>query len=258
MIRSIWVVLAGAGLTLWYSLRVVVPCRLRRDGIPALCERLARRWGRLIIRLSGSRVVVEGVEGMDWSRPLVVVANHQSWFDVFALVGYLPVKARFVAKEELSRIPFFGQAWVGCGHISVNRDDRGQAIQSLESAGERVRTEGLAMILFPEGTRSPDGRLQPFKKGAFVLAIQTGVPILPVGISGSREIMPKGSYRIRGGEIRIRVGEPISVEGRGMRDRDTLLEEGRRAILALMEDGDGGSGMDLPSETIHETRGEGA
>lgn len=257
MIRSIWVALAGGVLPLVYSLRVVVACWRRSPGTAALCERLAAHWGRVIIRLSGVAVVLEGADQIDWDQPYIVVANHQSWFDVFAMVGYLPVRARFVAKEELERIPFFGSAWVGCGHISMNRDDRAKAIQSLESAGARVREEGLAIILFPEGTRSKDGRLLPFKKGGFVLAIQTGVPILPVGISGSRHIMPKGSFRIRKGEVRIRVGQPIPVEGLRVAQRDQLLETGRGAIQALMEDGHEEGALPHPSTDVHEYREKG-
>jgi len=193
-------------------------------------------------------------EGMDWDRPLVVVANHQSWFDVFALAAYLPAKARFVAKEELGRIPIFGNAWKSCGHISVDRTDRKQAVRSLQEAGQRVREEKLAMILFPEGTRSPDGRLLPFKKGAFVLAIETGVPIVPVGISGTRDVMAKGSFRIRSADITIRVGEPILVEGLGHEKRDVLLRRSRDSVAALIGQSIGaGDGSDSAVDDFEET-----
>ncbi len=239
MIRSVWVVLAGTWLTFYYSGRVVLACWLRRPGVRALCDRVAATWGRKLVGLSGSRVVLHGVDRVDWSRPWVIVANHQSWFDVFAVVGHLPIHARFVAKEELARVPIFGTAWTACGHVAVNRGDRGQAIQSLDAAGKRVQDEALAMVFFPEGTRSDDGRLQRFKKGAFVLAIQTGIPVLPVGISGSRDVMAKGSFRIRRGEIRLRIGEPIPTTGLETEDRDELVHRSREAVLELMEDGDG-------------------
>lgn len=237
MIRTLWVLGAGAVLTVVCSLRVLVPVWLGRRGenVVPLCERAGRFWSGGILRMAGVRVRFEGLEKVDWERPQVVVANHQSWFDVFALAAHLPGRTRFVAKEELARIPVFGPAWQACGHISINRKDRNEAISSLDRAGGRVSDEGLVMILFPEGTRSPDGRLQPFKKGAFVLAIKTGVPVVPLGISGSRKIMPKGSFRIRPGEIVIRVGDPIEVDDLARRDRNRLMTESRQRVLRLME-----------------------
>lgn len=200
-----------------------------------------------MIRLAGVRVELVGATREKLDRPLVVVANHQSWFDVFALAGFLPGRARFVAKEELRRIPLFGAAWETCGHVRVNRGDRAEAVRSLNEAGHRIRKERLNVILFPEGTRSPDGELLPFKKGAFVLALQTQVPILPVGIDGSRAVMRKGSFRIRPGVIRVHLGEPMEVEGLTTADRDTLLGQARDEIQALvLEARKGGTGTDSP------------
>jgi 1-acyl-sn-glycerol-3-phosphate acyltransferase len=169
------------------------------------------------------------------------VANHQSWFDVFALAGFLPGRGTFVATEELERIPIFGGAWKACGHISIDRSDRKKAIESLDRAGERIRSEKRAVILFPEGTRSADGQLQEFKKGAFIVALKTGVPIVPIGISGSRHVMPKGSFLARPGEIRVRIGEPIPMEGLSVADRDALLGRSRMAVAELMDEADTGA-----------------
>ena len=234
MIRSIWVLVVGAALTGFFSMRVNVNAWRQRPDRPCWCDRLMRRWCSLMLGMAGVQVRVFDADRVDWSEPAVVVANHQSWFDVFALAAFLPGRVRFVAKEELSRIPIFGRAWRNCGHISIDRSDRKRAIQSLDRVAERVREESLTMTLFPEGTRSPDGRLYAFKKGAFVLALKTQVPVVPVGISGSRAIMPKGSFRVRGGEIRIRVGSPIEVGG-GRVDRDQLLSMSRAAVAELIE-----------------------
>jgi len=234
MIRTLWVLLAGSALTLVLALSALAGRAMGR----CVCDRNQRLWARGILRLAGARVTLTGAENLPAEVPVVIVANHQSWFDVFAMLAVLPAKIRFVAKEELGRIPIFGAAWRGCGHISVNRSDRRQAIESLDRAALRVREEGLAMALFPEGTRSPDGRLGEFRKGAFVLALKTEVPILPVGISGSRGVMPKGSFRTRRGEVRIRIGELIPTTGADLPDRDGLLRRARGAVLALMEDGD--------------------
>ena len=237
----------GPVLTLFYAIRAYVAAGEAGDRGHCGCDRLTRRWVHLVLRIAGVRVRLDGSEGVDWSEPSVVVANHQSWFDVFALIGALPGHTRFVAKEELGRIPVFGPAWRRCGHVSVNRSDRTKAVESLERASRKVREDKLTLVLFPEGTRSPDGRLQAFKKGAFVLAITAGVPIVPLGIAGSRHVMPKGSFRIRPGEIRIRVGTPIPVEGLDHAHRNALLSRSRAAVVALMEEPDGlagGAGTD--------------
>lgn len=240
MIRTLFVLLAGVILTFSLSAWVRLSGLIRAPWAHDHCSRASSFWGRAMVRLAGVRVTLEGATREKMDRPLVVVANHQSWFDVFVLGGLLPGRARFVAKEELRRIPLFGAAWETCGHIRVNRGDRAEAVRSLNEAGTRIRDERLNVILFPEGTRSPDGHLLPFKKGAFVLAIQTGVPVLPVGISGSRAVMAKGSFRIQPGEIRVRVGEPIPVEGLTTADRDQLLSRARSEILALMDPSDAG------------------
>jgi len=248
VIRTVFVLLAGIVLTFSLSAWVRLSGLIRAPWAHDHCSRASSFWGRAMVRLAGVRVTLEGATREKLDRPLVVVANHQSWFDVFVLGGFLPGRARFVAKEELRRIPLFGAAWETCGHIRVNRGDRAEAVRSLNEAGVRIRDQRLNVILFPEGTRSPDGQLLPFKKGAFVLAIQTGVPVLPVGISGSRAVMAKGSFGIRPGEIRVRVGEPIPVEGLTTADRDQLLARARTEILALMDEADA-----HPSATLHLT-----
>lgn len=248
MIRTIWVLAVGGVLTMVLSARILWARWRRPEEVETVCENLGRYWARTVLRMAGARVRVEGHEAVGWDLPLVVVANHQSWFDVFALEAFLPGKVRFVAKKELSRIPIFGRAWQTCGHISLDRGDRTRAISSLDEAGRRVRDGSLTMILFPEGTRSWDGELQPFKKGAFVLAIKAGVPVVPVGIRGTRDVMPKGSFRIRPAEVRIRVGRPIDVETLGHGHRDRLMERSREAVAALMADG----------PTDHESPADGA
>lgn len=265
MIRTIWVLLSSACLTLTMSGILCVLHLFRRPSLPVRCDRLGRAWARGVLRLAGATVRLEGPAREEWPDRAVIVANHQSWFDVFALAASLPITYRFVAKEELSRIPIFGTAWQACGHISLPRQDRSRAIESLNRAGEQVREGKSAIILFPEGTRSPDGRLRAFKKGAFVLAIHHQVPVVPIGISGSRHVMPKGSFRIRPGEIRVRVGAPIPTEGLKPPQRAELLARARLAVSGMMEDPDALEGAgEARSErdphagdpTHHQTPGE--
>jgi 1-acyl-sn-glycerol-3-phosphate acyltransferase len=187
----------------------------------------------MLLRLSGAKVVIENGEMIDPERPQVLVANHVSWYDVLVLVGYVPGRSIFVAKKELESVPFFGPASKACGQIFIDRKDRQSAVQSLSRARKRLEEESPTIIMFPEGTRSATGELQPFKKGAFVLALQTGVDVIPAAIIGSREVMRKGSLLIHPGTIRVRFGDPISIEGLTLEDRSDLTNRAWQALSEL-------------------------
>lgn len=237
-----WVYLAGALVTIWVGSGVAFHALFNTRRRHDVCYRAPRRWSGGILRLAGTRVILEGTEHL-LGGPQVLVANHESFFDVFALATYLPVDYRFVAKEELGRIPVFGHAWKTCGHISIKREDRTAAVGALDEAGRRIRNENISVIIFPEGTRSPTGELQRFKKGAFVLALQMGIPIVPMGIVGSRHVLPKSGWPVRKGTIHIRIGPPMPVEGLKMGDRDVLMQEAWNRIAVLK-----GERAELPAE----------
>lgn len=192
---------------------------------------VGRTWVRWILATCRVRVVAEGLENVPRSTPVIFMSNHQSLFDIAAIVNTLPVSFRFVAKKELARIPLFGWAMRGGGHIIVDRQNRERAVRSLERAGERVRA-GTNVIIFPEGTRSSGGELQPFKSGGFYLALAAKVPIIPVTVAGSDAITPKHSLRIESGSIKITFGKPIPTLGLTLEDRNELKERVREAILA--------------------------
>jgi 1-acyl-sn-glycerol-3-phosphate acyltransferase len=233
VIRTVWVFLVGFFATVYHAGNVVLRSRFWRRNLHCACDKAARRWGQNILWAAKVRVELEGIENLQTDQPQIIVSNHQSWFDVFALAAHLPVRYRFVAKRELGEVPIFGSAWKGCGHVSVDRGNREAAIESLDQAWREIHEEKLTMVLFPEGTRSPDGRLQRFKKGAFVLAVQGQVPLVPVAVVGSRDVMPKGSLRVRSGSITLRIGTPIPTEGSTIRDRNRLLDASWNAIVAL-------------------------
>lgn len=221
---TLWV----GGLILWSALR-------KSDKLPCRCNELPRKWARVILKAAGARVEVENSERIDPDRAQILVANHVSYFDVLALLGCMPGRYRFVAKKELADVPIFGPAWRACGHISIDRQNVDSAIRSLELARRRLEEERPTVVMFPEGTRSPTGELRTFKKGAFVLAIQTGAEVVPAGLLGTREIMRKGSWRIRTGRtIRVRFGEPLSVKGLTMEDRDALTRRAHDAVAELL------------------------
>jgi 1-acyl-sn-glycerol-3-phosphate acyltransferase len=189
----------------------------------------ARRWVDWIFWSCGIEVECDGLEHIDPQQPYVFMTNHQSVFDTATLIATLPVSWRFVAKRELTWIPFFGWALRAGGHVIIDRSDRSKAVASLERAAARVRA-GTNVTIFPEGTRSRTGELGEFKSGGFHLAIQAGVPILPASISGSNHITPTKSLRIESGRIRIRYGVPIPTADVGIDDRGALKERVRRAI----------------------------
>lgn len=226
MIRAIFVWIAAAFITFFLSASVVVAALFRLNA--GVYDAIARTWGRWILKISGARVVLEGLENVRPDKPQIFVSNHVSWYDVFALAAYIPKKYRFVAKEELGRIPVFGQAWKAAGHIAVNRSDRVQAVRALEEFGRLIRDDKSSIVIFPEGTRSRTGELLPFKKGAFMLALHTHVDIVPVAVVGTRDILRKGDWRVKKGRIILRFGEAIPTEG--------YTEENRNELIALVRE----------------------
>lgn len=213
--------------------RILLGAFLGERRILCTCERVTRKWARAVLWIAGVRVRSVGMENLPPGQPHVLVSNHQSWFDIFSLVVVLPELPRFVGKEELNRIPVFGRAWLACRQVSINRRDQAEAVEALEKAGRSIREEAASVVMFPEGTRSRDGRLQAFKKGAFVLAIQSGAPVVPVFVAGSGEIMRKGSALIRPGTVEVRFGDPLSTEGLRHEDRDRLRHDAWEAVAGL-------------------------
>ena len=194
-----------------------------------IVHRYARAWAWLIVKSCGVTVTLSGLDRIEKGRPQVFMANHQGAFDIFSLLAYLPVDFKWVAREEIFGIPILGWAMKAAGYISIDRKGRKKAVASLERAVSRIR-DGTSVLVFPEGTRSPDGRIHAFKKGGFTLAVKARVPIVPVSIWGSRDVLPRSSLRVRPGRIGIRVGQAIPTEGRTLADRSDLMEAVRRTI----------------------------
>ncbi len=190
----------------------------------------ARLWGLVQLKAAGVKVRLTGKEKIDTSKAYVYMANHQSWFDIFVLLAYIPGQFRWLAKEELFRIPIVGKAMEVIGYIPIDRSNRSKAFQSLAKAAEQIRN-GTSVMIFPEGTRSSDGILQPFKKGGFILAIQSQQPIVPISISGSYRILPKGKWLVRPGLIQVTIHDPIPTAGLELKDRNVLVDKVRECIL---------------------------
>ena len=176
---------------------------------------------------------VRGLGRVKRDEAQIFVANHQSIFDIFAILSCVPAPVRFVAKRELARIPVLAQAMSAAGHVFIDRQDRRKASEAMRKAGERMKRERLSLGLFPEGTRSRAGELGEFKKGTFVLAIETQVPIVPLALDGGYRVASRG--RIRASDMTLSVGVPITTEGKTANDRDAVLETVRREIQAMLE-----------------------
>jgi 1-acyl-sn-glycerol-3-phosphate acyltransferase len=226
--RTALVVACGVPLTLACGLRAIQLAACGARG--AKRHAVARAWARSILWISRVRVSVSGADRIAPGRPYILMANHQGNYDIPILLAHLPVEFRWLAKAELFRIPVFGHAMRAIGCIAIDRADRESAFASLERAAG-VLNRGIPVMIFPEGTRSPDGTLLPFKKGGFVLAIRSGVPVVPVAVHGSRAIMPKGGCRIRGGKVALGIGHPISTSGLRPEDKDDLMRA-VRSVLA--------------------------
>jgi 1-acyl-sn-glycerol-3-phosphate acyltransferase len=197
-------------------------------------HRVARLWARSILAVSRVPVSVRGLERLEAGRAYIFMSNHQSNFDIPVLLGHLPVQFRWLAKAELFRIPLFGRAMRGAGYISIDRTDRDAAFRSLRTAAATIRS-GASIMIFPEGTRSTDGTLKPFKKGGFVTAIEAGVPIVPVAIRGTYEIMAKADLLIHPREVTLDIGTPIATDAYTIASKEALMDAVRSAIRTGME-----------------------
>lgn len=192
---------------------------------PDYMHNSARIWGRVALWLAGVRLEVEGREYLPPAgEPVIFVGNHQGNFDILSYFVGLPLQFRWMAKEELFRVPLFGLAMRRSGYIAIDRSDRRKAMKSMGLAAERIRG-GTSVAIFPEGTRSGDGRLQEFKKGGFLIALKAQVPLVPLAINGSWKIMPKGALRFQPGTIRLRILPRIETAGLTSKDSHTLMAQ---------------------------------
>jgi 1-acyl-sn-glycerol-3-phosphate acyltransferase len=197
---------------------------------------VARVWGRTLLFGARVKVTVKNPDNIDSNRSCIYMSNHQSNFDIPVLLAYLPVQFRWLAKVELFHIPIFGFAMQRAGYISIDRSDHKAAILSLKRAAEIIRG-GVSVMIFPEGTRSRDGNIHAFKSGGFILAIDSGVPIVPVIIHGTWPIMPKDRLRIRPGNVVLEIEKPVETSPYSRKDKADLMEKVRQIITESHEKG---------------------
>jgi 1-acyl-sn-glycerol-3-phosphate acyltransferase len=206
-------------------------------GIPhrfgSIYERSMRGWAKSVLFAAGVKVRVHGAEHMAQTEGAVYIINHVSWFDVFAMAAVLP-RCTFVAKAELRRIPIFGQGAEAAGMVFLDRANRKSAFEAYKSAAVEV-SRGRSIVVCPEGTRGSDYHLRPFKKGPFVLAIAAQAKVIPAVVYGALEVMPKGTFRIRSGEVDVHVLPPVSTVGLAYEDRAALVSTVWHQMAEAME-----------------------
>jgi 1-acyl-sn-glycerol-3-phosphate acyltransferase len=232
-------------LGLWGTALVLTPTMGLMAGTSALMGdrrgqvwwSATQSWAAGIIRSAGvTDLIVKGVDVLYDGRPYILMANHQSHLDPPSIIRSSTRPIGFLTKQELRRVPIFGWALERTGHVFVDRKDKEKSHASIDKAAKRV-AEGRCVLVFPEGTRSLGDDLLPFKKGGFVLAVKSRVPIVPIGIAGTREIFPsKSKFVVGKGPVALVYGEPIAVDGYTLDTKDALMAEVREAILARREE----------------------
>ena len=230
MLRTAYAWVVGVAYTVFWASLGILTWPLSPGGDLYLLY--ARIWSGWILRSLGIPLVVDGRERLEPGQTYVLMSNHQSVFDIFALFRAFDRPFRMVAKRILFWIPILGWSMGMCGFIPIDRSNRESAIRSLHRAARKIRS-GVSVLVFPEGTRSRDGMLHPFKKGGFMLALEAGVPVVPVVVLGTDAIMEKGSLKVGRANVTVRIGAPIETSGRGVGGRDRLMDEVRRAMIDL-------------------------
>jgi 1-acyl-sn-glycerol-3-phosphate acyltransferase len=233
VIRTAWFWIVTVPATAFFSTVSIAGGLIRAPA--SLHDWVHRNWGRTELWAAGVRTRVRGLENVSHTSPQIFVANHQSIFDIFAILAYVPASVRFVAKKELGRIPIFALAMRAAGHVFIDRNDRRGASEAMRVAGERMKRDRLSLGLFPEGTRSPTGSLREFKRGTFALAIGTQVSIVPLAVDGGYRVSTRG--RIRAGWMDVSLGAPMPTEGKTAEDRDEVLAAVRGEIAGMLEAG---------------------
>lgn len=185
-----------------------------------------------LLWIAGIKLEVNGKENVPLDRPIIFIANHCSHLDIGTLCRSLPVNLHFIGKKELAWVPIVGwYMWVA-GHIFIDRSNKKKAIKSLEVASQKIKS-GKSVVMYPEGTRSKNGKLGNFKKGAFHLAMQSGVPIVPVSIKGTYNVWPANSNKITPGNVSVEIGKPIESSNYSNETIKNFISDTRTVILEM-------------------------
>ncbi len=194
-----------------------------------LSHKIASLWGRWLCQFNGIDVRVHGLNLIKEKKARIFVANHQSYFDIFALSGFVPVQLRWVAKESLFKLPFVGWSMWAAGYIPVDRDNKKKAYLAFMATVEKLKA-GCSVVIFPEGTRSPDGNIKEFKKGSHLLSLRSGVPMVPVTLTGTGTIIKKGSGVVHPGKVDIYISPEVEIMKENAKEGEQVLQSIRETI----------------------------
>ena len=232
MIRTTFIILYVLPATALFGVIAIIVSFFSRTGNPV--HIIARLWAKSILFVSGIKVDLKGLSNIDPSKSYIYMSDHRSNFDIPVLLGCLPIQFRWLAKAELFKIPIFGRAMSGAGYVKIDRSNRESAFKSIDQVAAKMKN-GVSVMIFPEGTRSEDGNVKPFKKGGFVMAVDTGAPIVPVILRGTRSIMAKGSWRINPGDVTLSIEKPIDTTGYTRDTKEDLIKIVRSVICEVFE-----------------------
>jgi 1-acyl-sn-glycerol-3-phosphate acyltransferase len=197
--------------------------------------RLARAWAKTLLAAGGIKVHIEGLEQIDPAGSYVFIANHLSYRDTPVALAHIPVQFRFLAKRGLFQIPLLGNHLSSAGHIPVPREDPRAAVKTMQQAAEVIRQKKISLLIFPEGGRSHDGILRPFKEGGAYIAIKAGVLLVPLVMIGTREVLPYGAGIVQSGVVTLRILKPIDTQTLTLKDRAKVTNQIREQILNELE-----------------------
>ncbi len=231
--RTIITVVAGVTATI-VAVALIAVMVMINDGSPMI-EKIIRGWSRVWLAASGTKLEIEGAENIDPNRSYVVVANHLSALDIMACLLAVPLPIRFLAKKELFQVPVLAQGMRMVGIIEVDREARGAVHSEVNRQSRELIEKGRSLIIYAEGTRPRNGVMKPFKKGAFTMAISSGLPVLPLSIHGSYEAWPPGKPLVRGGVITVVLDKPIETDGMTTPDTGDLRDQVREVIAGRVE-----------------------
>jgi 1-acyl-sn-glycerol-3-phosphate acyltransferase len=220
-----WLILAT------FAMFVPVTVSAFLDSTGNLAFSLSKVWAWIMLKVTGVHPEMRGRDKIRKGQSYIIIANHQSHFDALALVLTLPIQFRWIAKKELLKIPLFGHALHASRNIFIDRSNRKRSIKSIHKGMNRL-PPGVSILFFAEGTRSPDGGIQAFKKGGFVTAIDKGLPLLPVTINGSRKVLPRGSIAFSPGPIEVVIGDPIETKHYTVDELGELIKKTRDEIVS--------------------------
>jgi 1-acyl-sn-glycerol-3-phosphate acyltransferase len=233
--KAVYKIICIAWLGLWVAIATIVL------GIPVMIAGLLSRtgdlafsisklWAYTMLAVSFVRTEIKNKEKIKKGTPYIIISNHQSLYDIISLVTTLGIQYRWFIKKEVLKIPIFGYALYASRNIFIDRTNTTKAIESIKKGIDRL-PKGVSVMVFAEGTRSPDGQIHEFKKGGFMVAIAHKIPILPVTVNGSRRVLPKGSLTMKQGKIQIVIGDPIDTIGYTTDTVDALIAKTRRVVM---------------------------